>query len=958
MPETPQITAEWIEAFSRIEDSRERVRVVQQIAHSDAEGAAEQLYQAAARLARVDLVRAERVAEGLAWLAERETDLRVRALKYRAYGHIFSLTGKYRAALHEHGEALAIFEKLGMETDAARAMMNHLQPMIYLGEYDAAFAMAERARTLFRKHRDELRLARLDSNVGNIFYRQDRFAEALELYRRAYPVLVARGDEQDVAIVLRNMAVCFISLNQFDEAIATYRTAREHCEAHQLLLLVAECDYNIAYLHYLRGEYTRAIGLYQTTRTLCVRLSDRYHTALCDLDLAELYLELNLSEEGSELAARARSGFEQLSMGYETAKAVTFQAIAASQQNNVSLALREFESARRLFERDRNELWPALIDLYQALVLEDAGDFVLARQLCESALGYFHASPAVTKAALCNLLLARLDLHERHQADAQAHCRDALGLLAQVESPAANFQAQVVLGQIEEAVGNENAAFDAYDRSQGLLEGLRSRLLAEELKISFLKDKLSVYESLVSLALSPMGSTLVRDARRTERVFDFIERAKSRSLADLIGFSLHDVRPKSHEGSGLASRLDELRLQLTMAYRQVQQEEMTSAQASPSRITNLRRHAQEVQAELANASSGMRVVDEDFASLLNAGTATLERIQGTLPADSQVLEYYMARGRIFACVVTTDTLHIESLGAVDDARRVFRLLQFQLSKFRLGRDYLVRFASTLQSAVQAHLEELYRHLIAPVRAKLKAGHITIVPHGFLHHLPFQSLAHDGISLLDEFTVSYAPSASVFALCAARNVTPHQESLVMGIPDPLAPQIEPEAKVVATILPQARLFVGENATHELLSQYGPRSRYVHIATHGLFRQDNPMFSSIRLGRSELNLYDLYRMRFSAELVTLSGCGTGLNAVVAGDELLGLVRGLLYAGAQAVLVSLWDVNDESTATFMKFFYEDLGRQPNKAAALQHAMRQLRKIYPHPYHWAPFVLIGRYV
>lgn len=957
MPETSQISTDWIETFSKIEDTRERARIIEQIAPSDAEGAAERLYQAAARLGRIDLVRAERVAEGLAWLAAREADPRIRALKCRAYGHIFSLTGKYRAALHEHGEALAIFENLGMETDAARAMMNHLQSMIYLGEYDAAFAMAERARTLFRKHKDELRLARLDSNAGNIYYRQDRFAEALELYQRAYPVLVARGDEQDVAIVLRNMAVCFISLNRFDDALATYRSAREHCEAHDLLLLVAECDYNIAYLHYLRGEYTRAIDLYQTTRALCVKLSDRYHTALCDLDLSELYLELNLSQEGLELAARAQSGFEQLSMGYEAAKAVTFQAIAGSQEHNLSLALQEFETARRLFEHERNELWPALIDLYQALVLEEAGEYARARQLSEAALRYFHESPAVAKAALCSLLLARLDVHEGHPADALEHCRSAVELLHQVESPAADFQAEVVLGQIQEAMGDRKAAFDAYDRSQDLLEGLRSRLLAEELKISFLKDKLSVYESLVSLALSPPASVLGEDPARTERVFDFIERAKSRSLADLIEFSLHGVRPKSYEGAGLASRVDELRLQLTMAYRQVQQEEMASIQAASSKITSLRRHAQELHTQLANASSGLRAVDEDFASLLNAGTADLKRIQSTLPANSQLLEYYVARGRIYACVVTADTLYIEALGVADDARRVFRLLQFQLSKFRLGPDYLARFAATLQNAVQAHLEQLYWQLIAPIRTRLRAGHVVIVPHGFLHYLPFQSLGHDGVSLLDEFTVSYAPSASVFALCAARNVTPNEESLVMGIPDPLAPQIEPEAKAVATILPKAQLFVGDAATHELLSEYGPRSRYVHIATHGLFRQDNPMFSSIRLGRSELNLYDLYRMRFSAELVTLSGCGTGLNAVVAGDELLGLVRGLLYAGAQAVLVSLWDVNDESTATFMKFFYEGLGRQRNKAAALQYAMQQLRKSHPHPYHWAPFVLIGKY-
>ena len=81
----------------------------------------------------------------------------------------------------------------------------------------------------------------------------------------------------------------------------------------------------------------------------------------------------------------------------------------------------------------------------------------------------------------------------------------------------------------------------------------------------------------------------------------------------------------------------------------------------------------------------------------------------------------------------------------------------------------------------------------------------------------------------------------------------------------------------------------------------------------------MFSAIQLGDGPLSLFDLYDLRVSAELVTLSGCGTGLNALIGGDELLGLVRGWLYAGAHSVVVSLWDVNDRSTAALMADFYQ---------------------------------------
>jgi len=161
-----------------------------------------------------------------------------------------------------------------------------------------------------------------------------------------------------------------------------------------------------------------------------------------------------------------------------------------------------------------------------------------------------------------------------------------------------------------------------------------------------------------------------------------------------------------------------------------------------------------------------------------------------------------------------------------------------------------------------------------------------------------------------------------------------------------------------VLAGSEVYMGAEATDAVLRERGAGSRFIHIATHGCFRQDNPMFSSIGLGNVLLNLFDLYQLNLPCELITLSGCGTGLNVVVGGDELLGLVRGLLYAGTQGVLVSLWDVNDQSTAEFMEFFYSALQSKGNKAQAVQQAMAAIRRRYRHPYYWAPFVLVGKYL
>ena len=117
----------------------------------------------------------------------------------------------------------------------------------------------------------------------------------------------------------------------------------------------------------------------------------------------------------------------------------------------------------------------------------------------------------------------------------------------------------------------------------------------------------------------------------------------------------------------------------------------------------------------------------------------------------------------------------------------------------------------------------------------------------------------------------------------------------------------------------------------------------------------MFSSIQLHDKALNFFDIYNLRTRASLITLSGCGTGLSSIVAGDELLGLVRGFLYAGATSVVISLWDVNDETTADLMRYFYSNLAEGHPKSESLRLAMLQLRQDHPHPYYWAPFLLMG---
>jgi len=949
LPEAAQAaTSEWIARLGDLEDETARRELLLQApAAADLPGA---LHGEVLRLAYVDLVRASRFAQAAEWLADAKQDDASRAFALRCRGHVHFARGQHAEAVQNYEAAIRLLEGGPDDLDIGRTLNSGLQALIYLGQYERAFEWAERARTIFSQHSDELRLARLSSNMGNILFRQDRHAEALQYYEAAREPLSRLGEPRDLAAVLSNMAVCCTSMRRFPEALAYYQAARDHCVQHNLPLLVAAADYNIAYLHYLRGDYVQATRLYRVSRADAEHAGDFYHVALCDLDESEMCLELNLSEEAARLARSAAARFEQSGMNYERAKAVVNQAMAASHSGDYTRALRLLREAHRHFANERNEFWPALIELYQAILHYQQGRHQAAERLARRAARVLSKSLLTDKVALCELLLAQLLWREGKPFEARQACLDILARLDPNAGPSLRFHINFVLGQVEEELGRWDSAWNAYQAARLEIENLRSRLWGDDLKISILKDKLAVYEALVWLSLWRRAP----GPAFTEEAFLLVQQAKSRSLADQIAFPW--LAPSAHP-SEIEKRVQEIRRDLNWHYRQIELSSLLAKSGLPAQLETLRRQAREQEERLVRGLSELRAAAAGPSPADGFRAVDIAQIHGSLAADAMLLEYYEVRGTLYVCLLTRGQIRIVPVAGSAEVTDLLRRLQFQIDKFRLGENYLRSFQAPMLAAALAHLEELGRLLVDPVRPLLDARHLVIAPHGVLHHLPFHALRWGGRYLLDDFAISYAPSASVYALCSGRESGFQEESLVMGIPDAGTPSIEAEARTAAAALPHSRLFLGPAATEAALRTHGPTSRFVHIATHGLFRGDNPMFSSLRLGDSHLNLFDLYQLPLSAELVTLSGCSTGRNAVVGADELLGLMRGLFHAGAHGILVSLWDVQDRTTAEFMAMFYKRLQQADNKAEALRAAMLELRQSYPHPYFWAPFVLVGKY-
>ena len=910
----------------------------------------EQLDAAVSVLVRIDLKKAQKLAESAMTIANRLADAESQAYALRAKANSLWFLGENREASTLHRQAIQLFKLVDRPIEVGRTLSTSIQSLILLGEYDRAHSVAKEAQKIFADAGDILRLARLDINVGNIFHRQDRFCEALSHYRRAYSRLILDEDQEGIIASLHNIAVCLIMVNDYEGAQGTYEKIREFCVSRKVPLALAQAEYNIAYMHYLRGSYGRALDMLRNARKLAQRTGDNYHAALCDLDLAEIYLEINLHHDAIELAQQAFTQFDHLGIKYEAAKALCYLAVGLSQERKGFRALELFQRARAMFIKEKNHIWPSLIDIYEATMYFNEGRLMKARQCCLSALDFFRNSPLPSRAILCRLLLARIALKAGEIECALRECQNALQAIAEYETPILKYEAHLVMGKIEEAGDKLEEAKVHYRNAKEVLDKLRNGLQGQLLKISFLENKLEVYESLVHLCIAP---GLPAEAR-TE-AWNCIEEAKSRTLLESISREAGSATTDNAHSGGLTPGVLKLREQLNWYYHRIEVEEQAQTPARDERLFELRRLAAHYEKSFLRLLRDLPSNEAEAAGLGMPKAVPLETLREALGPNTTLVEYFRVHDTLLAAIVTLDGIKIIPVTPASRAAETVRMLQFQLSKFMLGPDYIGQFHEQLLESTRGRLCELYTQLIAPVRASLKGQHLIVVPHEFLHQVPFHALCDNDQYLVDSFAVSYAPSASVYMQCRQKETNKTGSSLILGISDSQTPEIHKELKSIASSLPEAKVFVGRDASEQTLREKAPQSRLIHIASHGQFRRDNPAFSGIRLVDTFLTLYDLYRLRMPVDQVTLSGCSTGINGIGAGDELIGLMRGFLFAGARSLLLTLWDINDKTTAQFMKAFYKRFFRYPNRALALREAMLELRQRYPHPYYWAPFVLVG---
>lgn len=503
-------------------------------------------------------------------------------------------------------------------------------------------------------------------------------------------------------------------------------------------------------------------------------------------------------------------------------------------------------------------------------------------------------------------------------------------------------------GWLDDIAGKRDDALKWYLRATDLLETDRRKLYDESGRGEFLEDKVTFYYTAITHLL---------DRKHYDQAFELMERARGRVMADLIAtkqISLPSDRERKLY-SDLLSLDSELALYQNHLFNsQIPDEATPEAADQPvpadieelrAQIAGLQKKRDELRQLMAKQASGL-------ANLVSAQPVSLDQLQRVLKEDgSELLTYLCLDSQLIAWHITPDKV---------DVKPIFIPLSELAAKVEKLRKTLVSPQVPFDTQTA---NELYLYLVSPFADQLRSNRLVIVPHEDLFYLPFQALSVDGDGrfLADDYRISYAPSATVLtSLKAPKPLKPKLKSL--GLADPQLQNAPREIQAIAN-LHKGRFETDQLPTEAEVKSWVPKAELIHFAVHGSFLAEEPLLSCLHLRKADgddgrLTAAEMYGLPLDdARLVVLSACETGIVRATHASEVLGITRGLLFAGAESLILSAWAIDDEGTANWMAAFYESARtNRPSDAAHL--AIQSLRSDarYVHPFYWSPFLVIGR--
>jgi CHAT domain-containing protein len=504
-----------------------------------------------------------------------------------------------------------------------------------------------------------------------------------------------------------------------------------------------------------------------------------------------------------------------------------------------------------------------------------------------------------------------------------------------------------IQGMSAEMKGDNDAAITYFTKAVEVVEGDRRNLRDEQSRGSFLEDKIQVYYT---------PAVLLLDLHRQPEAFDLVERSRSRVMADMLAASPVALRtPQERELFGQL-----MKLKADIALQQKKLFELLAEQnrvAHTDEITDVKTRIATLQGQYDKVQASIAASAPKLEQLTVSKPVSLASAQTSANQDRYDLIYYLVQeNNVIIWDINGEGVKVLS---------VF-LPHTQLS---------VKIAAVCQS-LRSHEKdpnakfdeqtsrELFLFLMQPILSAIKTEHLVIVPHEDLNNLPFQVLLNpgDGSYLGEKFQITYAPSATVLAALKSKS------SLAGGRLFAAAnPEIVDSVKEVSSIgrlyPARSRVIKDTLVTKDELKASVGDYNIVHLSMHGSFQTDDPMLSYLELAATDrdngrLTAAEMFGLPLAKDsFVVLSACQTGQVEATHSNEVLGMVRGLLYAGANNLVLSSWQVQSEATALWMENFYRAAQTNPpSEAARLALVAVKARPEYRDPYFWGPFLFTGK--
>ncbi|MGH9155310.1 MAG: CHAT domain-containing protein [Acidimicrobiales bacterium] len=849
----------------------------------------------ALRLAPTEPQRARRMVEAVLGSRTAPADVGVMVDAERALGLAARALSDLQGAAAHLERAVALATGAGLAVPAAEARRNLVWALLSAGRTDDALAQIDLAVPVLQGRA----AAQLVAQRANILLRLGRHDEALRGYRRALAGFRRGGDIESEAKVLMSRGVLHTYCGRFQAAEADLRGAEvRHVRLGQALS-AAEVRQGLGFLEARRGDVAAALRWYDQ--------ADREYAALdvvrpdLVLDRAEALLSVHLIDQARQAGNRAAQEFGARGMEAELADARLLLSQAALLAGDATEAIRMGTAARAAFVAQLRPGWAALAGyaVVRATVgLMAPGPATVAA--ARLAVDELDAAGWVGPAMDARLIVARLALDAGRLSDAEA-------ALAVVSRSRARGPAELRARAWQATALWRRAKGDLPGADRALRAGCRALALHQT---TLGATELRVQVGCQAAELGEMGLELALDSGRPERVLAWAERGRAGALRTRA------ARPPAN--ADLAGQLSELRQVVSG----LEQAGFEGGDGAP-----LRRRRVLLEAKIQRTAW---LASPDGASP-QAEPPTVEALTAAL-GERALVEFVAHGGQLHAVVVAGGRAHLTALGPVAGAQAEVDALRFALSRLARGRG-----SGSSRQAASASLHFSARalddQLLRPVCRWIGDRPLVLVPTGPLHALPWSTLP----SAWDR-DVSLSPSAALW-FRAARAALGQQVGATVLVAGPGLAHAPAEIAQLARAYPGATTLVGDQATAGQVVGALDGAALVHVAAHGRFRADNPLFSSLRLVDGPLTVYDLEGLGRAPSHLVLSACDVGLSSVSPGDELMGLTAALVAMGTQSLVASVVPVPDDVTRALMVDFHRRLATGSGPAAALAAAQGAAR-------------------